>query len=65
MAKVICTLPNASNAINGVKFVSHKQGMISEEIDDEVALHFLSINGYEEPKGASKPDQKPDPNAKG
>ena len=47
MAKVICTLPNASSSISGVKFVSHKNGMISEEVEDEVALHFASINGYQ------------------
>ena len=46
MAKVICTLENASELINGVKFVSHKLGMISEEIEDEVAQVFLSIKGY-------------------
>jgi len=46
MAKVICTLPNASDLISGVKFVTHKLGMISEEIEDEVAEVFLSIKGY-------------------
>jgi hypothetical protein len=46
MPKVICTLPNASEEINGVKFVSHKDGMISEEIKEDVAALFLSIPGY-------------------
>lgn len=46
MAKVICALPNASSLINGVKFVEHKLGMISEEIEDEVAEVFCSIKGY-------------------
>ncbi|MEX3764471.1 hypothetical protein [Paraburkholderia phenoliruptrix] len=46
MAKVICTLPNASELISGVKFVTHKLGMISEEIEDDVAEIFLSIKGY-------------------
>jgi hypothetical protein len=46
MAKVICTLPNASTEINGVKFVSHKLGMISEDVDDEVATGFATIQGY-------------------
>lgn len=46
MAKVICALPNASDLINGIKFVEHKLGMISEEIEDEVAEVFLSIKGY-------------------
>jgi hypothetical protein len=47
MAKVICKLPNASSNINGIRFVTHRDGMISEEIDDEVALGLLDIPGYE------------------
>jgi len=47
MAKVICTLPNASEEINGVSFVSHAKGMVSEEITDAVANDFASIPGYE------------------
>ncbi len=47
MAKILCTLPNASGEISGVKFVSHKNGMLSEEIDDQVAAVFLQIPGYE------------------
>lgn len=46
MAKVICSLPNASEMINGVAFVSHKLGMISEEIADDVAANFAKIKGY-------------------
>lgn len=46
MAKVIWTLGNGSELINGIKFVEHKLGMISEEIEDEVAQAFLSIKGY-------------------
>ncbi|SAK98725.1 hypothetical protein AWB80_07576 [Caballeronia pedi] len=46
MAKVICSLPNASELISGVKFVTHKLGMISEEIEDDVAAMFTSIKGY-------------------
>jgi hypothetical protein len=47
MPKVLCKLKNASAKINGVSFVSHKLGMISEEVDDAVAKHFASIPGYE------------------
>jgi hypothetical protein len=47
MPKVLCTLPNASTKINGVAFVTHKLGMISEEIDDAVAKQFAAIRGYE------------------
>lgn len=69
MAKVICNLPNASELINGVKFVSHKDGMISEEIDKDEAEAFLDIPGYKlvtkeaaaKPASAEKPaaDEKP------
>lgn len=46
MAKVICTLPNASELISGIEFVAHKLGMISAEISDDVAAEFASIAGY-------------------
>lgn len=47
MSKVICTLPNASARINGVNFEPHKRGVISEDLTDEQAEHFLGIAGYE------------------
>jgi hypothetical protein len=56
--KVVCTLPNASSLINGVKFEVHKLGMISEEIEDDVAAVFLKIKGYvaaPAPKAATAP----------
>lgn len=46
MPKIICTLPNASDEISGVKFTSVEGGMLSEEIDDDAAELFLSIPGY-------------------
>lgn len=47
MPKVKCTLPNAANEINGVKFVSHASGgMVSEEISEEQAANFAAIPGY-------------------
>jgi hypothetical protein len=46
MAKVICTLPNASKEINSIRFVSHKLGMISEEIEESTAKELASISGY-------------------
>lgn len=74
MAKVLCTLPHASDLINGVKFVEHKLGMLSEEISDEAAALFLSIEGYVIPgkKAATKDadpatppaDAKPAPDGK-
>ena len=47
MPKVLCTLQNASDEISGVKFVSHANGMLSEDISEEVAADFASIPGYE------------------
>lgn len=47
MPKVLCTLPNASDEIRGVKFVTHAAGMLSEDISDEQAEVFASIPGYE------------------
>lgn len=46
MARVICTLPNASERINGVQFTSDKGQMVSEEMPDEHAAHFAKIPGY-------------------
>lgn len=48
MPKVICTRPNASTEINGVKFtvLEDGSGVISEEISAEAAELFLSIPGY-------------------
>ena len=47
MPKVLCTLPNASDEISGVKFVTHAKGMLSEEVSDDVAAGFAAIPGYE------------------
>lgn len=69
MARVICDLPNASDEIRGVKFHPLEEGgLISDEIDDELASVFASINGYSladpglEP---AKPDPKPAPKSRG
>jgi hypothetical protein len=47
MAKVLCRLQNATSPINGYRFVTHRDGMISEELDAAVAKKFASIPGYE------------------
>jgi hypothetical protein len=39
-------LPNADGLINGVRFLPHKLGVISEDISEEVAAEFLKIDGY-------------------
>ncbi len=55
MPKVICTLPNASEEISGVKFVSHADGVISEDVSDEVAAGFVAVPGYKL-AGAQSPE---------
>lgn len=47
MPKVLCTRPNASEEISGVKFEPVEGGMLSEEISDEQAAAFTVIPGYE------------------
>lgn len=47
MAKVLCKLPNASTNISGIRFVTHRDGMISEEIDDAIAKKWATVPGYE------------------
>lgn len=46
MAKVICTLPNTADVVNGVKFTLDRGEMISEDVSDEVAAAFAVIPGY-------------------
>jgi hypothetical protein len=46
MPRVLCSLPNASTLINGVRFASVPDGMLSEEISDEAAAAFAAIRGY-------------------
>jgi fused signal recognition particle receptor len=46
MAKVICTLPNASESISGVAFKAVDGGMMSEDISAEQAAVFCSVQGY-------------------
>jgi hypothetical protein len=46
MARIVCTLPNASELINGIKFIESKGQMISEEVEDAVVEFFTAIPGY-------------------
>lgn len=46
--KVICTLPNAADRINGVAFSPGDGGMVSEDISQEQGNRFLAIPGYKE-----------------
>lgn len=74
MARVICTLPNASTKINGVAFAEDRGQMVSEEISDDKAAAFVAIPGYKlvgDKKAAAKDatpapggDAKPDPQQK-
>lgn len=47
MAKVQCTLENASDKINGVAFEPGQKGMVSEDISLDLAEQFAQIPGYE------------------
>lgn len=65
--KIICTLPNCSERLNGpvegesVQFVPHIKGMISEEVSDEVADYFLSVPGFiKATRGAARPADEED-----
>ena len=59
--RVICTRPNASTEINGVKFTPTKDGtgVISDEVSEEVAALFLSIPGYHDAEGDDQGGQEP------
>jgi hypothetical protein len=46
MPQVLCTLPNASAEISGVKFTEHAKGTLSEDVTDEQAAGFAAIPGY-------------------
>ena len=46
MAKVLCTLPNASDEISGVEFTEQSNGMLSAEISAEQAAAFCAVPGY-------------------
>lgn len=67
MPKVICTRPNASLNINGVKFAPTEDGtgVISEEISEEASELFLLVPGYHQAdeggKQASAPAKAPAP----
>lgn len=47
MARVLCTLPNASDTINGVRFTADRGQMVSDEISDAQAAAFTAIPGYQ------------------
>lgn len=58
MPKVICTLEHASDLINGIRFIPHAEGKVSEEIEQETHDYFLSIPGFKKhEKLKAKPDQ--------
>lgn len=62
MPKVICTLPNASNSINGHDFEDHPDGKISADLPEEVAANFATIDGYkiaDEAHAEKHPAEKP------
>ena len=46
--RILCSIPNASTEISGVKFASAGGLMVSEDISEERAARFLSIEGFTE-----------------
>lgn len=73
--RVLCTRPNASEEISGVKFTAMDGGMLSDELDEAAGAAFLEIDGYlpadtegaviaplkrGRPKKATDPDSNPD-----
>lgn len=62
--RVLCTLKNASENINGVAFEAVPGGMLSEPVDAATGAHFLRIPGYAawaEPAEPAKPEQPEQP----
>ena len=59
MARIRCTLPNASDLISGVRFTpaGDGRGVVSDLLEDETAARFLAIPGYEPVKerGQARP----------
>lgn len=45
--RVLCTLPNAAETINGIAFTPTDSGMLSDEISDDAARLLASIPGYQ------------------
>lgn len=45
-ARVLCTLPNASTQIGGVRFTATDGGMLSDVLSDADAKRWASIPGY-------------------
>ena len=43
---VLCTLPNASEEINGVKFEKCIDGMIARNVPEDAAIRMSAIDGY-------------------
>ena len=57
MPKVICTIKHASDLINGVRFLPHAEGKVSEDLEQEQHDYFLSIPGFKKhEKTKSKPE---------
>lgn len=47
LVRVLCTLANAGELINGVVFAPTDRGMLSEQVPVAVAERFVSIPGYQ------------------
>jgi hypothetical protein len=60
MTKIRCILPNASEEMNGIKFaVDVDGGVVSiDDVPEDMAALFLSIQGFEDATGESAADKK-------
>lgn len=61
--KIECTLPYASTEINGVKFAPTDRGTVVsvDDVPEDAARRFLSIDGYLEAGGNGDNKQKSPP----
>jgi hypothetical protein len=66
MARILCTLPNASTLINGHQFTQMNRGMVSAEMTDEEAEAFAAIPGFalSDNRGKTDADNRAEADAK-
>lgn len=57
--KVLCTLPNASELINGIRFAPTEDGMLSEDVPEDVAERLGTIDGYQIQRDAPRRGRPP------
>lgn len=55
--KILCTLPNASNEIDGIPFEQHELGVVGDA-PEELAASMLTIPGYQLLDGEPEPKRR-------